>query len=536
MSMDAISGLFYKATKKMPNEIRRTQKGNLYVKVIRETADDLHTQPIYEKLATSGLTLVRDRNQLAQCSILCRGVPADANKWDKEQLMDFHMRENPGIKVLDLYLMPGMNRRSSSLTMKLTLGTKDMAATIKDRGLLTIGGVCIHPLQIERCQYLKEPQCGKCHKLGHRFNLCPNEVACPHCGEGHTLPNCPAKQGKPKCSNCGEEHRATSNACQRRKDHLIRPGKQRTKRQRGEAEAAQQQRTVYAPAPPPAVNAWTQRGMARAAAAAQPPAAVPVAPAVAAVPVTPAVAATPVMTHSEALRMAAFFEDWHYAFLELQKAFHLPVFEIPQSIRGSFRKDVTGLPLKEALPPPPPPKQQRAQTSTSARLAQSQPLPVIDVSQRVRELEQRSQPSSPEDHNLSRSSRGHVESVVRRTPTPEKTDDEGGAFRTPEKTSEGRSSVLSPRQILSLSRLTSALGRDAAASEARRTLISPSGPCENTRTRKPETTRPVSKEATSGMAKPTKEGARGMSKPPGREDSRGTAKTLSAKDGSKLPK
>lgn len=58
--------------------------------------------------------------------------------------------------------------------------------------------------------------CNRCHRFGHKKDVCPHEAVCPTCGkthEGSTTGN-ECKQTKPRCRNCEEEgHTATDPKC-----------------------------------------------------------------------------------------------------------------------------------------------------------------------------------------------------------------------------------------------------------------------------------------------------------------------------------
>ena len=54
-------------------------------------------------------------------------------------------------------------------------------------------------------------QCKKCQKFGHKEQFCRNEIKCAICSEPHNESKCNIK--KPKCANCGLEHKATNQYC-----------------------------------------------------------------------------------------------------------------------------------------------------------------------------------------------------------------------------------------------------------------------------------------------------------------------------------
>ncbi|MEL6805241.1 MAG: hypothetical protein AAFO91_15830, partial [Bacteroidota bacterium] len=58
----------------------------------------------------------------------------------------------------------------------------------------------------------KPMRCTKCQRLGHTHKRCRSEQArCVQCGlEGHQMSQC---ENVPKCVNCGEAHRSSSNKC-----------------------------------------------------------------------------------------------------------------------------------------------------------------------------------------------------------------------------------------------------------------------------------------------------------------------------------
>ncbi|XP_049824775.1 protein diaphanous homolog 1-like [Aethina tumida] len=60
------------------------------------------------------------------------------------------------------------------------------------------------------------PQCGRCLKFGHTNNYCFADFVCSFCAHGHISAECRKKSvdgAKPRCANCGGEHRATYRGC-----------------------------------------------------------------------------------------------------------------------------------------------------------------------------------------------------------------------------------------------------------------------------------------------------------------------------------
>ncbi|KAH7937594.1 hypothetical protein HPB49_013440 [Dermacentor silvarum] len=58
--------------------------------------------------------------------------------------------------------------------------------------------------------------CKRCHRFGHKKDVCPNEAVCPTCGKTHEESSAgdECKQTTPKCRNCEEEgHTATDPKC-----------------------------------------------------------------------------------------------------------------------------------------------------------------------------------------------------------------------------------------------------------------------------------------------------------------------------------
>ncbi|KAH7978713.1 hypothetical protein HPB49_006489 [Dermacentor silvarum] len=58
--------------------------------------------------------------------------------------------------------------------------------------------------------------CKRCHRFGHKKDVCPNEAVCPTCGKTHEGSSAgdECKQTTPKCRNCEEEgHTATDPKC-----------------------------------------------------------------------------------------------------------------------------------------------------------------------------------------------------------------------------------------------------------------------------------------------------------------------------------
>ena len=57
-------------------------------------------------------------------------------------------------------------------------------------------------------------QCYRCQKFGHKASTCHMKEKCLNCAQGHSTRNCPnTDQDPPKCSNCGEAHKANFADC-----------------------------------------------------------------------------------------------------------------------------------------------------------------------------------------------------------------------------------------------------------------------------------------------------------------------------------
>ena len=80
-------------------------------------------------------------------------------------------------------------------------------------------------------------------------------MICPHCAGSHSIKDCNNKEDPPTCSNCGVNHRATSNTCNYKKKYLAIPPSNNVITQ-----FFKNPESNYTyPAPPPTTNPWVNR-------------------------------------------------------------------------------------------------------------------------------------------------------------------------------------------------------------------------------------------------------------------------------------
>ena len=81
--------------------------------------------------------------------------------------------------------------------------------------LKSVTGLCQIKIKVEDYKGRQSlQQCYRCQKFGHKASSCHMKEKCLNCAQEHNTRSCPnAEQVPPKCSNCGEAHKANYADC-----------------------------------------------------------------------------------------------------------------------------------------------------------------------------------------------------------------------------------------------------------------------------------------------------------------------------------
>ena len=324
----------------------------LYVK-LQTKKENIHNIKILNDLSKYGITLKLSHVQMDQNSIFCLGIPAELAKKTKQTLIKSIEDLNKELKVMDIYMLPLKSEEQTLTSIKISLATQDMVDKTLSNGLT----LCYHSINvthISRAKVLGTPQCFNCFSFDHDTGSCNNNKKCLHCTEHHLYKNCPNKSKAPTCANCSGKHKSNSNKCNIRKKFLVVP----ISKKDPEYVIIKNPESNYHDNTPTS-NPWFSKNKpsinktqdnSNNMTVLQHPNKKPVPrPAPFSVSNQPASQQTQTTSYSDVLNIALKFNNWTFAFSELQKAFGLPVVNIPNSILNDLKPEFSGT---SSIPPP----------------------------------------------------------------------------------------------------------------------------------------------------------------------------------------
>ena len=248
-----ITSNYDKITGVTPTQIIPQDQSILYLKVVT-SKEIVHTAKTTLELKKFGLTLKLNSTQMDRNSIFCNSGPALMANLSKERIMEELTNTNPHLTILDTYVIPPKNIQQKLISFKLTLLTQQMVNEAMEKGINAYGHF-LDSSKISRAKQLTKIQCSKCNTIGHGASKCKGQVICFHCTGNHNFKDCSNKSDSPTCSNCGGNHRATSNTCNYKKKFLAIPPSNNVIN-----EFIKNPESNYSyPAPPPKTNPWTNR-------------------------------------------------------------------------------------------------------------------------------------------------------------------------------------------------------------------------------------------------------------------------------------
>ena len=218
---DFYSNKIFEDTKLLPTECYLiNDKKDLFLKFRRgEGPQNIKNAENLNKLKNIGLEIKLTPDQSEKQTIFVNSAPISILETDPKDLLDEINKDNPNIVALSLYAPPTKSYGQRLTNIKITLASRIMVNSCFKYGL-KIKGCFIDPLKIKQGQYLKVPQCNKCcnyHQIGQCIRTCP---ICAICGGPHEKYSCKNENSRPYCNNCRGPHRATSNLCPIRREHL----------------------------------------------------------------------------------------------------------------------------------------------------------------------------------------------------------------------------------------------------------------------------------------------------------------------------
>ena len=248
-----ITSNYDKITGVTPTQIIPQDQSILYIKVVT-TQEIVHTAKTTLELKKFGLTLKLNSTQMDKNTIFCNSGPALMANINKERIMEELTTTNPNLTILDVYVIPPKNIQQKLVSFKVTLLTQQMVSDALEKGLKAYGHF-LDSSKISRAKQLTKTQCSKCNSIGHGASKCKGQMVCPHCAGNHSIKDCNNKADPPLCSNCGGNHRATSNSCSYKKKYLSIPPSNNIVTQ-----YFKNPESNYSyPAPPPTTNPWFNR-------------------------------------------------------------------------------------------------------------------------------------------------------------------------------------------------------------------------------------------------------------------------------------
>lgn len=325
--MDHYSNLIFEKTGLLPSQCYKVNDDkDIFVKFIKEGNEKtiLGANNI-KKFKEIGLEVKLSADQIDKNTIFVNSAPISILDTDPNILLEEINKENPNITALSIFAPPIKSYRQKLTTMKITLASRTMTNACFKFGI-KIKGCLIPSINIKQGLYLKTPQCLNCNGF-HPNRQCNREhPACSHCGGNHKKYICNSNNPRPFCINCRGPHRATSNQCPIRREHL-------SEEFIGDVRESElicpfltpKEKDTYVPAPAPDSNFWEQphnrlnqnnsipppQNLGRQSEA-------------------------PLSTYNDCLKLATNFKQWYQAFLILQSLMGLKKLELPDSLRKNI--------------------------------------------------------------------------------------------------------------------------------------------------------------------------------------------------------
>ena len=357
-------------------EVMNIKDGTLYVKLLTKL-QNVHTVEILNNLEKYGIHLKLTRNQSDLNSVYCTGIPPSITKEKKENILKALSLNSPNIKFLDIYVLPLKEEGQNFTSAKITLATQEMVNLALNNGL-QISTHAIYVSQITRAKILGSPQCYKCFSFDHLYQKCTANAKCLHCSNEHMYKVCPNKNKSPTCGNCKSSHKSNSNNCPIEKNYLITPKANKDP----EVIIERNPETSYKEANIPTTNPWFDKQKTKQKDANNTQSAPKVTPPPTINEISPVqINAT---SSSDCFNMALKFNNPFKAFTEIQKAFGLKVFEIPESLHHELKPEFAGdlfvppsplnIPEKISLPPTTSPSTSMANNSIEIPPIEPPPL------------------------------------------------------------------------------------------------------------------------------------------------------------------
>ena len=218
---DYFSNQIFERTGLLPSQCYKiNDEKDLFVKFLKGAKEKLILGANnLKKFNEIGLEVKLTSDQIDKNTIFVNSAPISILDTDPETLLKELNNDNPKMLALNIFAPPLKSYKQRLTTIKITLVSRIMVNSCFKYGV-EIKGCLIPSNNIKQGLYLKNPQRQNC--LGfHTNNQCTKEFpTCAHCGGKQKKYLCDSKNPRPHCINCRGPHRATSNNCPIRKEHL----------------------------------------------------------------------------------------------------------------------------------------------------------------------------------------------------------------------------------------------------------------------------------------------------------------------------